>query len=261
MTDSNPDKSKVLSKLRDSLARHVSKAPGHLRPMGLTSLHGAAEDLRLARGRVHEVLPDRPGHGAAIGFVTRCLAAAQQEGKGPVLWAALARDRAEDGRLYLPGLVQAGLDPARLMVATPWREKDLLWLLEEALASGALAGVAAWVGDLALTPSRRLALAAERHGTPLFLLRHWQASGATAAETRWCVKPLISHPHPFDAQAPGRAVWEVTLTRARSGPPHTWEVVLDGAEDALDLAAGVRNRPLAARAARSGHQPPRASTG
>ncbi|MEM7744249.1 MAG: hypothetical protein AAF409_11125 [Pseudomonadota bacterium] len=263
MNDSNPDKSRLLASLRNRIARHTVQVPGYITPKGLSYRRGEGAALRLALGHVHEVQGDRPGHGAAIGFAARCLAAAQEARTGPVLWAATPRDRIEDGRLYLPGLVQADLDPARLLIATPQRQKDLLWVLEEALSSGALSGVAAWVGDLALTPSRRLALAAARHGTPLVLLRHWQAIGATAAETRWRITPRPSQPHPFDAQAPGRAVWNVTLERARSGPPRTWEVVVNGAEDALDLVAGLRDGPLAARLASPGADrlPPEARAG
>ncbi|MEM0989088.1 MAG: hypothetical protein AAGK00_09420 [Pseudomonadota bacterium] len=247
MSDSASHKARLLADLRARLSGQGAAAPGQVRPVDLNVRCGGPHDLRLARGRVHEIRPDRPGHGAAAGFAARCLAGTQRGDTRPVLWVASPRDRAEEGRLYLPGLVQAGLVGTRLLTATPRRAKDVLWVLEEALASGALAGVAAWVGELGLTPSRRLALAAESQGTPLFLLRPWADQAATSVETRWRVGPLPSAPNLYDPQAPGQAVWQLTRKKARQGPPATWEVVCNGPKDALDLAAHAGDRTLAAR--------------
>lgn len=253
MTDSQT--ARLLDTLR---ARIVTRKPAQttqISPAGVEVRKGSGP-LSLADGRVHEILPDRPGHGAALGFAVRCLAGAQAADNRPVMWITGWQDRAEDGRLYAPGLLQAGLSPERLLCVAVRREKDTLWVAEEALGSDALAGVAAHVTDLALTPSRRLALAAERTGTPLFLLRPARANGATAAETRWRVTPLPSLPDPFDAQAPGAAVWRLDLLRHRAGPPGTWEVACQGdveedgydTQDALDLATPARHRTLAAHA-------------
>ena len=239
----------ILAELRARITPRPPKMDEALVPHGLEILKGPPSGPLLGLAGVHEVLPDRPGHGSAIGFVVRCLAARLAADPRPVLWAVSGRDRAEEGRLYGPGLAQAGLDPGRLITVLLRRDKDMLWVLEQALISGALAGVAGSVRDLALTPSRRLSLAADRTGTPLFLMRHWQASGATAAETRWQVAPLPSAPDPFDAQAPGRPIWQLSLTRNRRGPPTEWQVLCKGekddAEDALGLAATAGHGALA----------------
>lgn len=254
MTDSKT--AKILETLRARISTPLPEGEVHMRPHGLVVRRGKPAGPSLAQGRVHEILPDRPGHGAALGFAARCMAGAQAADPRPVLWATSWRERLEDGRLYAPGLEQAGMDVRRLLCVTVRRDKDMLWVLEEALGSGALAGVAGTVRALTLTASRRLGLAADRTGTALFLMRPAGASGATTAETRWQVTPLPSIPDPFDLQAPGRAAWRLDLLRHRSGPPATWDVEClgdeDDTQDALDLAAPARDRALAAPPAGAG---------
>ncbi|MEM1300514.1 MAG: inducible mutagenesis protein A [Pseudomonadota bacterium] len=239
----------ILEGLRARLNQAQPRPAAGLAPYGMEVLRGTGEGPKLASGRVHEIMPNRPGHGAALGFLVRCLAGIQMKDPRPLLWVSDWRNRIDDGRLYAPGLAQAGLDPDRLILVRTRREKDTLWVLEEALGSGALAAVAGSVRELELTPSRRLSLATERTGTPLFLLRPHDTTGATAAETRWQVSPLPSTRDPFDAYAPGNAAWRLDLIRNRSGAPACWDVACKGEEDdtqdALDLAAGSGHRALA----------------
>jgi cell division inhibitor SulA/protein ImuA len=72
---------------------------------------------------------------------------------------------------YAPALVDAGLDPARMLVVRPRAGSDRLWAMEQALRSGACAAVLCWAGAADGTALRRLKLAAEEGGTPAFLLR------------------------------------------------------------------------------------------
>ena len=247
----------TLGALKAQLATSLSRPVAGLAPHRLSIRHTSGTPLKLALGCVHEVLPARHGHGAAFGFLIHCLAAHQASHNRPVLWVSDWRSRAENGRLYAPGLAQAGLDPGRVICVSVRREKDVLWVLEQALGSGALAAVGGAFTDLALTPSRRLALAARRTNTPLFLLRPAAATGATVAETRWQVTSLPSTPDPFDPRAPGHAAWRLDLIRNRSGPPATWEVTCTGddddTEDALNLVAAPGHRAVVTRP--SGRQP------
>lgn len=248
-----PDSTKtaLLDTLRARLDQVHPRSTAGIVPYGIEVQRGPGDVAQLALGRVHEILPDRPGHGAALGFLIRCLSGLKRIAPRPVLWVSDWRSRTGDGRLYAPGLVKAGLDPSALISVVTRRDKDTLWALEEALNSGALAGVAGSVAALDLTPSRRLALAAGRTNTPLFLLRPHDTKGATAAETRWQVTPLPSAPDPFDAHAPGRAAWRLQLIRNRSGSPAIWDVTCRGeeydAEDTFDLAPGSGDRTLVAQ--------------
>ncbi|MFK7943776.1 MAG: hypothetical protein AB8B85_12800, partial [Paracoccaceae bacterium] len=165
--------------------------------------------------------------------------------------------------LFFFFLTTTGLNTELLLLVSSSREQDALLVLDAALGSGAFAGVGGFVRDLDLTPSRRLALAARRTDTPLFLLRPHATTGATAAETRWQVTPLPSTRDRFNTNAPGAACWQLELVRNRSGAPATWHVACSGdahdPQDALDLVARDGHRTVAAHP--QGRTPPQAGYG
>jgi hypothetical protein len=72
---------------------------------------------------------------------------------------------------YAPALVDAGLDPARMLVIRARAGLDLLWAMEQALRSGACAAVLGWTGAADDRALRRLKLAAEEGRSPGFLFR------------------------------------------------------------------------------------------
>ncbi len=161
----------------------------------------------LPAGAVHEVLSPDPDDGAATGFLLALARAFLAARPGGLLWASCRAD------LYGPGLLAAGLDPARVVIARGQTAEDVLWSVEEGLATPGLAAVAAETGPLDFSLSRRLQLAAHDHGRPLLLLCPARRSlWPSAAVTRWQA-----------AAAPGgrRAV---ELLRCRAGRPGRWVV-------------------------------------
>lgn len=179
----------------------------------------------LARGALHDVIaaPGGEGHdGAAAGFCAVLVARLMAEGR-PALWC--------HGRhgLYGPGLAAFGLDPARLILARPWRAADTLWAMEEGLRCSGLAAVAGEIGAIGLTASRRLALAAEASGVTAILLRPSAGeNAATAAMTRWQVGAAPSlEPLAADVgrEPPPWSTWDVRLLRARGGRSGAWRLI------------------------------------
>jgi protein ImuA len=135
-----------------------------------------------------------------------------------VLWCEAAHAPFDVGRLYGPGLAAFGLDPARLILVTPPSAIDMLWTMEEALRLGAFAAV---IGEIDgrisafnLTATRRLQLAAEKHGHPALLLTGHAADGVSAAVTRWRVASLPSRPDEKISSI-GRPRWLLSLERCR----------------------------------------------
>jgi protein ImuA len=186
---------------------------------GTSGLHAAA---------VHEIKPARAGaasNAAAILFSLRLLArrmvalSAVQQDSAPsrILWCASSHALAECGHLYAPGLEALGIDPQRLIIVETKRQADVLWAIEEGLRSGGLAAVAGVVSDIALTPVRRLSLAAEQCRTPCLLLTSARAPSAAATATRWRIGSAPSGAHPYDRRAPGPARVAAVLER---GPHH-----------------------------------------
>lgn len=179
-----------------------------------------------------------------------------------VLWVQDKAALRLTGRPYRPGLPAALRHRVvHVAAATP---EDALFALEEGLRCRELAGV---IGEIAgnpkaldFTASRRLSLAAERHGVPLVLVRLDAARDLSAARMRWQVTAAPSALPCWNAQAPGMPAWRAELFRARAHPPGKWILRDDGdglaaepaghepgSQDPGDLAPAAGDRSLATR--------------
>ena len=120
----------------------------------------------LSQDGLHEIAPAHAGDGAAaLGFALAL--AARFAAAGPSQTVLLASEdfcAHEAGALYGPGLAAYGLGLGQLVLVRAPDAPTLLWTMEEALKSGALAAV---IGEIwsfsrhySLAASRRLLLAA-----------------------------------------------------------------------------------------------------
>jgi protein ImuA len=134
---------------------------------------------------------------------------------GLVVWCWPLRLARESGGFYGPGLARLGLDPARLLLVETATPAETLWAMEESLGSGAAAVVIGCLDGIALTPARRLALAAAAHRTPALMVTAARSTAAAATYARWRVAAAPSAPHPFDPAAPGDPRFKLTLERCR----------------------------------------------
>lgn len=174
----------------------------------------------LARGRVHEIYAAEVGDmGSATGFAVTFAARLTHPGQ-PVLWLRAARAAHAGGVLQANGWADLGGLPAEAIVGVMPDGVALLRAAVDALRCPALGAVIveSWgaMRELDLTASRRLALAAERSGVPLLLLRIDATPAPSAAQTRWQVASAPSRALP--GNAPGLPAFDVTLLRQRSGP-------------------------------------------
>jgi len=187
--------------------------------------------------------------------------------RGAILWAARRAD------LYGPGVASlmgphadpakpektGGFSPGRLILVRARRDAEVLWALEEGLRApaGVLDAVVGEVAEPDDTALRRLQLAAETAGRPCFLLRRQLFAGRAAAPgsthmstsavalTRWRVAALPSTGGPNSLT--GRPRWRLDLLRCRGAAPGSFIVEWDDAAGSFDLAAPVRDRPVAPR--------------
>lgn len=260
----------------DALRARIRKLEGIGRDMHVTGAGGAgvvsfgiAEiDSRLpggglARGALHEVIA---GHaGAATGFCAALLArlaaarAGPGRGDGRVLWCVHPR-LLDAGALYGPGLARFGLAPDRVVVTACRRDADTLWAMEEALRCRRLAAVLGEAGNVTLTASRRLQLAAAAGGVTAILLRPpprrprlpHDIPPPSAALTRWRV---AAAPGPGETgetgdnatQMPDAPRWQAELLRCRGGAPGKWLMEWRDETGDFALAAAVRHRPAVPR--------------
>ena len=229
--------------------------------MDLSALPTAGELMPLgARApRWHPGLPCAPfsevfasgregsGAGAAL-----ALALDGGIGEGHLLWVQDAAALRLTGRPYRPGLPPA-LRRRVIHVVAP-RPEDALFALEEAARCRDLACA---IGEIAgnpkaldFTASRRLSLAAEKYGVPLFLVRLDAGRELSAARMRWQVRAAPSPPPRWNAAAPGRAAWRAELFRARGHTPGEWilTALRDGlSASSLDPSSGQSEERKSAR--------------
>jgi protein ImuA len=185
--------------------------------LGLARLDGIlAGGLR--RGALHEILAPPSHEAAATGFVAGLAARLG----GPVLWIAQDYTLLEHGVQAATGLLELGLDPARLVLL---RVPDVASALRAAMDGLSCAALGAVVIELSgesklldLVAYRKLLLGAGESGVTLLLLRFSARPSIGVAETRWQVRaqPTGAGDHW------GRPVFAVELQRNRAGPGGSW---------------------------------------
>lgn len=190
------------------------------RVLGIASLD-AALGGGLARGRVHEVYAAEGDDAAsAAGFSVGMAMTAIDRPDLPVLWLRMQRAARLGGVVQASGWAELGGAPGHGLVGMVPDALGLLRAAVDALRCPGLGAVIveSWgaMRELDLTASRRLALAAEKSGVPLLLLRIEAEPVPSAAQTRWQVAAAPSQALP--GNAPGNPVFNVTLLRQRSGP-------------------------------------------
>lgn len=186
--------------------------------------------------------------------------AREAEDRRAVLWVQTREAARLCGRPYRAGLPQ---DVApRLIHVLADKPEDALFALEEGLRCRDLAFV---IGEmpgnpraLDFTASRRLTLAAQKHGVPLFLVRLDAQRDLSSARMRWEVTSAPSASRRWNAQAPGMPAWRAELFRARTHAPGEWLLHQDGLRlkamrermadndtgGGTDWTAGLRRRRL-----------------
>jgi protein ImuA len=215
-------------------------------------------------GEVFTSAREASGAGLALAFALDRLrsqapeAAADRPDQRPWLWVQDAQSLRQTGRPYRPGL-PASLRHRLVHVAVKSAE-DALFALEEGLRCRDFAFV---LGELAgnpkalsFTAQRRLSLAAEKHGTPLWLVRLDATRDLSSARLRWQARAAPSRASRWNSHAPGTPAWHAELFRARAHPPGEWTLRDDGSSLVAftphqsahhgDLAGSAGDRPLAA---------------
>lgn len=224
---------------------------GSLR-LGLPAMDATLED-GLALGALHDLAPAAPlQFGAAAGFAFAL--AARIPSDKQVLWIQTDFAALESGAPYGPGIALLGLPLHRLLILRVARGLDVLWAMEEALKSHAIAAVLAELPEDAadLTASRRLSLAARAGGGLGLLLRRRPCPLPSAAITRWEIAAAPSLPDRFGGL--GRTVFDLSLSRNRRGRCGRWIVSWNHEERifvpqalSLGMAEAAGDRPADAR--------------
>lgn len=204
----------------------------------------------LGRAGVHELAETRFGDFAALtGFACAALSEAPPRS---VLWVAQAQFEREFGLPRQEAIGQFWKGDVACLFVSPRRLDEVLWTVEEGVASGAVSLVVAELGGADFTATRRLTLASKARGVPVVALMPYSRQGVTAAEARWRIAPKASAPNRYDANAPGRTRWRAVLERSRSAPEKAgtqYDLEFDDETLSLTLVPGLAAGPVAPREA------------
>ena len=189
------------------------------------------------RPTLSELFAANARDGGATGFLLAQLGQAELGRGAPLLWVQERMAILEGGKIYPPGL---GPEiSAQLIHVEANDARAALWAMEEGLRCSALGAVIGEIwGDpraLDFTATRRLAVAAERSGVPAWLVRLGGQANLSGARMRWRVASAPSLASEFDARAPGEAVWDAELFRARGAVPGRWPRCWSAIRDPTDL--------------------------
>lgn len=175
---------------------------------------------------------DAGGAGLALALARDALCIANESGdplaekqdRRQVLWVQDRRAIQRSGRPYRHGLPSELRD--RIIHVEAKNPEDALFALEEGLKCRDFACVIGEISGnpraLDFTSSRRLSLAAEKHGVALWLVRLDAVPELSSARMRWRVEPAPSTSPRWNAAAPGDPQWKAELFRARSHAPGQW---------------------------------------
>lgn len=186
--------------------------------IGLGPIKDALPNASFPLGAVHEFISEHTEDAAATsGFIAGLLAPLMQGG-GAAVWISCSRT------VFPPALKAFGIHPERFIFIDLQKEKDILWVMEEALKCAALSAVIAEVRDVSFTASRRLQLAVEQSRVTGFILRrNGQKLNTTACVSRWRIRSLPSEPVD-DLPGVGLPQWRVELLRIRNGKAGIWDI-------------------------------------
>jgi protein ImuA len=153
---------------------------------------------------------------ASCGFIAAILSSLMQK-SGVSIWISQTQ------MIFPPALKTFGINPDRIIFINLKKEKQLLWVMEEALKCDGLSAVVGDIKEISFTESRRLQLAVEQSRVTGFLLRRNPKNLATASVSRWKIKPL---PGELETDMPGLGFprWNVELMKVRNGNPGNWQM-------------------------------------
>ncbi len=214
-------KEDIISKLRRDIASWEGFRPSESNEtisVGLEAIENSFPNKTFPTAAIHEFISTCPEDTSATGgFITGIVQSLLARG-GACVWVSYTR------RLYPPALKQFGLDADRIVFADVIREKDVLWVAEEALKSIGVTAVICETRQLSFKESQRLQLAVENSRATGFIIRkECKAINTTACVTRWMVTAAPSVLRP-GMPGVGLPRWNIELQKVRNGVPGKWTV-------------------------------------
>jgi protein ImuA len=186
--------------------------------IGLGPIKYAFPNNAFPLGAVHEFINTKKEDiSASGGFIAAILSTLMRNGAATV-WISAART------IFPPALPVFGIDPGKIIFIDLKNEKQIPWVMEEALKCEGIAAVIGEMREVDFTTSRRLQLAVEKSRVTGFILRSNPRNlNTTACVARWKISSL---PSELNSDMPGVGFprWNVELIKIRNGKPGSWQV-------------------------------------
>lgn len=214
-------KKQILDKLREDILLKQGYKPvitNAAKISGLEQVESAFPNGVFPTGMIHEFVNERMEQASACNSFISGILASLTLGTGICLWVGVRRT------LFPPALKTFGIEPDQIVFVDCAREKEVLWVMEEALKCEGFTAVIAEVQELNFIQSRRLQLAVEESKVTGFVLRYDSVKlTPTASVARWQITPLPSQPQD-GLPGVGFPCWQVELCKVRNGHSGTWQV-------------------------------------
>src|ERR1700744_742910 len=212
-------KQEIIERLRQEISTWEGFRPprtGEPEAFGLGPIENAFSGKTFPTGALHEFISTNAEETAAIGGFLAGLLQLLLKNGGICIWVSYSR------RIYPPGLKRFGINPDRIIFIDVQREKDVLWVTEEALKCKGIAAVVCETRRLDFRESIRLQLAIEQSQVTGFILRKDSKNiPNTVCLARWVVRPIRTQLRP-GLPGIGHPRWQVELLKVKNGQSGSW---------------------------------------
>jgi protein ImuA len=215
----NTDRKAMINQLQNHILQWEGYKPpsgGRYESLGLGPLENAFPNGVFPKNCVHELVCASSEQAAAsAGFISGVFSLLMQQG-GVCVWIGRAH------RLFAPGLAGFGLAPHQVIFISLRKDKDTLWVMEEALKCSGLTAVVCELGEMDFKQSQRFQRAVEHSRVTGFVLRNAADKlSSTACAARWQISHL---PSTEQDGLPGLGFlrWQVDLLKVRNGHTGSW---------------------------------------
>lgn len=190
----------------------------HITDIGLDVINYSFPNNIFPIGAIHEFICDKQEDATATSGFIAGVVNALLKNNGACVWIGPSQ------KIFPPALVAFGIQPEKIIYISFQKEKELLWVMEEALKCEGLSAVVGEIKELSFTTSRRLQLAIEQSKVTGFIIRYNSKNiTTTACIARWKITHLPSQTE-NDMPGVGFPRWQVELLKVRNGKTGRWEI-------------------------------------
>jgi protein ImuA len=205
------------------LKEHILFLQGHKRSadnslrINLGPIANSFPNECLPLASTHEFIVERDEDSSATkGFI--CHIISQLKLNGICIWVNSFEN------VFPPALKLFGVNPEKIVFIHVKRQKEILWVIEEALKCDGLAAVVGEITEINFTETRRLQLAVEKSRVTGFIIRNKPRNiNITACVSRWKISNI---PSELKNNLPGVGFprWDIKLLKIRNGKPGSWKM-------------------------------------